>query len=158
MKPDLVSRACLFRTWLDDCENNHPGCNKYKSSDRPSRILEIDPLASPTAIRLLSVEATPFHGRYAALSHRWPATTSPSSLTKSNIKQYQDSIPMLQLPTNFVDAVEITKALGLKHLWIDSLCIMQDSGVDWETESSKIDIVYLNAAVTIAACVSSDAD
>ncbi|KAF2820894.1 HET-domain-containing protein, partial [Ophiobolus disseminans] len=138
--------------WLENCENNHPKCNKYKSSDRPSRILKIDLIASPTAVRLLSVEATPFHGRYAALSHRWPATTSPSLLTKSNIKQYQESLPILQLPKNFVDAVEITKALGLQHLWIDSLCIMQDSTVDWETESAKMDRVYLNAAVTIAAC------
>jgi hypothetical protein len=153
-----VSRARLFRKWLEDCENNHPGCNKYKSSDRPSRILEIDPLASPTAVRLLSVAATPFHGRYAALSHRWPATISPSSLKKSNIDQYQDSISILQLPNNFVDAIEITKALGLKYLWIDSLCIIQDSSVDWQTESAKMDIVYLNAAVTIAACISGDAD
>jgi hypothetical protein len=158
MKPDLVSRARLFRTWLEDCENNHPNCNKYKTSERPSRILEIDPLASPTAIRLLSVEATPFHDRYAALSHRWPATTSPYSLKKSKIKQYQISIPILQLPNNFVDAIEITKALGLKHLWIDSLCIIQDSTADWETESAKMDIVYLNAAVTIAASVPNDAN
>jgi hypothetical protein len=153
-----VSRACLFRTWLEDCESNHSRCNKYKSSGRPARILEVDPLASPTSVRLLSVEATPFHGRYAALSHRWPAKISPSSLTKSNIKQYQDSIPILQLPNNFVDAIEITKGLGLKYLWIDSLCIIQDSTVDWESESAKMDIVYLNAAVTIAACVSTDTD
>jgi hypothetical protein len=35
---------------------------------------------------------------------------------------------------------------------------MQDSTVDWATEYAKMDIVFLNAAVTIAACVCSDAD
>jgi hypothetical protein len=105
----------------------------------------------------LSGEATSFHGRYAALSHRWPATTSPSSLTKSNFKRYQESIPISSLPKNFVDAIAITEALGFRHLWIDSLCIVQDSTIDWESESAKMDTIYLNAAVTIAAGIPSEA-
>lgn len=157
-KPDLVSRAHLFQTWLEQCESRHHACNKHKTTGRPSRISEIDSSTSPSSVRLLCAETTLFHGRYAALSHRWPAGGVSSSLITSNFKQYQESIPISQLPKHFVDAIEITKALGLKYLWIDSLCILQDDKVDWRSESAKMDMVYLNAALTIAACVSSDVD
>ena len=52
---------------------------------------------------------------------------------------------------NLQDAVVVTRLLGLRYLWIDSLCIIQDSKSDWEEEGSKMDQVYKNAYVTLAA-------
>lgn len=60
------------------------------------------------------------------------------------------------MPSTFQDAVTITRTLGLKYLWIDSLCIIQDDDSDWETQSAKMAQIYGNAHLTIAATMSSN--
>lgn len=38
----------------------------------------------------------------------------------------------------FLEAVELALRVGIKYLWIDSLCIVQDDTADWEQESVKM--------------------
>ncbi|KAF2683898.1 HET-domain-containing protein [Lentithecium fluviatile CBS 122367] len=60
-------------------------------------------------------------------------------------------IPFHDLSKTFKDAVVATRRLGLQYLWIDSLCIIQDSEDDWRREAASMASVYNNAVVTIAA-------
>ena len=60
------------------------------------------------------------------------------------------------MPQIFRDAVFITRELGIEHLWIDSLCILQDSEDDWQRESSKMGTLYKNAFLKISAAASTD--
>jgi len=46
----------------------------------------------------------------------------------------------------------------VQYLWIDSLCIIQDDGDDWERESKLMEQVYSSAYVTIAASCASGTD
>ncbi|KAK5941658.1 hypothetical protein PMZ80_005607 [Knufia obscura] len=62
---------------------------------------------------------------------------------------------MPDLPLSFVDAIEITRKLGFKYLWIDSLCIIQDNEVDWVSEVASMGAIFANAFCTIAAASSS---
>ncbi|PMD19341.1 heterokaryon incompatibility, partial [Hyaloscypha hepaticicola] len=55
------------------------------------------------------------------------------------------------LPKTFQDAVLITRDLGVRYLWIDSLCIIQDSDEDWEQEAARMSEVYANGYVMLAA-------
>jgi hypothetical protein len=55
------------------------------------------------------------------------------------------------MPATFRDAIEITKRLGIRYLWIDSLCIIQDNAVDWERESSRMSTIYNHSYITLAA-------
>ncbi|KAF3031213.1 hypothetical protein E8E12_001177 [Didymella heteroderae] len=57
------------------------------------------------------------------------------------------------LPKTFQDAVEVTRAIEIRYLWIDSLCIIQegDGGKDWDQESIKMEDVFSQAYCTIAA-------
>ncbi|KAL2115194.1 hypothetical protein VTJ04DRAFT_10857 [Mycothermus thermophilus] len=48
-------------------------------------------------------------------------------------------------------AAELTRALGFRYLWIDSLCIVQDDPNDWAIEAAKMNHVYHNAALTMSA-------
>ncbi|KAM5360405.1 hypothetical protein ACJZ2D_013784 [Fusarium nematophilum] len=54
-------------------------------------------------------------------------------------------------PQNFVDAVRVTRRLGFRYLWIDSLCIIQGDRDDWAEESAKMESVYSNADLVIVA-------
>jgi hypothetical protein len=55
------------------------------------------------------------------------------------------------LPKTFRDAVDVTRRLGVTYLWIDSLCIIQNSKADWRKESFKMGLLYANAYLTLAA-------
>jgi hypothetical protein len=55
------------------------------------------------------------------------------------------------LARTFQDAVVITRHLGIRYLWIDTLCIMQDSKEDWAAEGCRMGKIYENSACTIAA-------
>lgn len=55
------------------------------------------------------------------------------------------------LPQNFQDAIITVRTLGLRYLWIDALCIIQDSAQDWEHEAAQMGTVYNSAYLTIAA-------
>ncbi|CAF3455489.1 unnamed protein product, partial [Fusarium graminearum] len=49
------------------------------------------------------------------------------------------------------DAIKITRHLGIRYLWIDSLCICQDDVEDWARESAAMQQVYAGAYLSIAA-------
>ena len=49
------------------------------------------------------------------------------------------------------DAVRVARGFNIRYLWIDSLCILQDSTIDWELESAKMGTYYSKCWLTIAA-------
>jgi hypothetical protein len=60
-------------------------------------------------------------------------------------------IPIRSLPKTFLDAVMVTNALSFWYLWIDSLCILQDSEEDWEEQSAQMAAIYSNSYLILAA-------
>ncbi|PVH85045.1 heterokaryon incompatibility, partial [Cadophora sp. DSE1049] len=65
---------------------------------------------------------------------------------------------LAELPKTFRDTVVVTRRLGIRYLWIDSLCIIQDSSMDWARESSKMQGVYAGAILNISADASTNSD
>jgi hypothetical protein len=66
-------------------------------------------------------------------------------------EQNEEALPITEIPKVFQNAFDITRKVGIKYLWIDSLCIVQDSRSDWEIESKKMGDIYFNAVLNIAA-------
>ncbi|KAF6788488.1 hypothetical protein CSOJ01_14984 [Colletotrichum sojae] len=56
-----------------------------------------------------------------------------------------------ELTTSIQEAVKVTRALGLKYLWVDALCIIQRTGSDWDVQCAIMDQIYRNAHITICA-------
>lgn len=52
--------------------------------------------------------------------------------------------------------MEITRRLGMRYIWIDSLCIVQDDVNDWREEGSKMASIYSRSYLTISASKSSN--
>jgi Heterokaryon incompatibility protein (HET) len=92
--------------------------------------------------------------RYMALSHSWGALEF-LKLTESELPSWiEHGISIDALPPTFRDAVSVVRRVGLRFLWIDSLCIIQDSREDWRRSAAQMKDIYSNAACVIAAVAS----
>ncbi|POS81255.1 hypothetical protein DHEL01_v200355 [Diaporthe helianthi] len=78
-------------------------------------------------------------------------------MNKRNKKQFQKGVPITCLALNFQEAISVTRQLGFRFIWIDSLCIIQGSQKDWAREAQQMNKVYRNAFVTIGAMASPNA-
>jgi hypothetical protein len=151
-----LSSACQIATeWLQECKQNHPDCAfPYKSnlSPLPARVLDLDsnpPSPTPESIFLRIGKES--KGEYAILSHCWGGTTVITTTT-ANVRTFIDhGIDYETMPRTFRDAIDVCRQLGIRYLWIDSLCIIQDDEKDWEVESAKMADYYAGAMITLAA-------
>ena len=50
----------------------------------------------------------------------------------SNFDERCAAIPLESLSKVFQEAIHFTRLFGMRYIWIDSLCIIQDSSKDWE--------------------------
>ncbi|KAM0154397.1 hypothetical protein ACHAPG_006490 [Botrytis cinerea] len=96
-------------------------------------------------------------GGYLVLSYCWGMTpkNAPWQLTTTTMPLFSTEIPLKILPQTLHDAVILTRKLGEHYIWIDSMCILQDSGEDWEFEASNMASIYGSAVMTIVAASSS---
>lgn len=94
---------------------------------------------------------------YLTLSHRWSGNTF-TTLTQENIEQWHEAIDISSLTRTFQDALFLTAELGFEYIWIDALCIIQDSdeAVDWKREAAKMGTVYQYAVCNLSAAASPD--
>lgn len=102
------------------------------------------------------MESTGLTGSYTILSHCWGGEV-PTTTTTENMEEHTRAIPTRSLPKTFQDAVLITRKVGVRYLWIDSLCIIQDSTADWQKESAVMEAIYRNGYLNISARGASNA-
>lgn len=94
---------------------------------------------------------------YMTLSYRWGA--HPKILLKSSsLESFKSENSIGQLPLTFRDAIGVVRHFGIRYLWIDSLCIIQDSVPDWKAEAPMMRYVYGNSTCNLAATASYDPD
>lgn len=135
--------------WIDWCKRgDHGFCDDGSERELPSRVIDVGSNAGPGDVRL--VETRGERARYIALSHCW-GKQQIITTTKASMTDRLAGIPFDQLSKTFQDAILVTRRLGIRFIWIDSLCIVQDDLGDWEVEASKMMSVYSNAYLTIAA-------
>jgi hypothetical protein len=141
--------------WMDECLRTHSRCgNNEGEVEMPTRVIDVGPADGSAELRLVLSGST-FRARYLTLSHRW-AGSNPLKLTQDGLSSFLVCIPFGSLPRTFQDAVLVTRSLGFRYLWIDSLCIIQDSGEDWRRECSRMANIYRHGALNIAASSATD--
>ena len=148
----------MIRWWIEDCVCNHLeycAIHKNRTSRPPTRLLCIQKSRTTFRVKLCLGSNSSLSTSYATLSHVW-GSGSPIKLLSKNLLEFKQGIPFVRLPPTFADAVQLTDALGLSYLWIDSLCIIQDDPLDWEAESTAMCDVYRGSTINIAASASLD--
>ncbi len=155
--PDLRSDTNnrLAREWLNDCQLEHENCLDDKERELPTRVIDVGNSEGTGPVRL--VHSNGQRAKYVTLSYCWGGRID-TILTKDRLESYAQSIAYADLPLTFQDAIKITRSIGIQYLWIDALCIVQDSSRDWEIESKKMGLVYQNSTVTLSALVSTSSE
>jgi hypothetical protein len=158
--------------WMKDCDETHERCwvdvnrnNQNEASKDgyflPTRLVDVgDPLTcEPPRLVVTSDLGGNKRERlgefnYMALSYCWGDPKDSSRLlrtTHSTIRTRLKSIEVEVMPQVFKDAVRVARTLGIRYVWIDSLCIIQDDPSDWQVESSRMAEIFSNAHLTVIA-------
>lgn len=135
--------------WLNECLEEHELCSSETITDiRPTRVIDVGPSdGSQQPFLHISGEEV---RTWVALSHCW-GQNQPLRTTLSSFPNPRRALPMDHLPNLFRDAVTVTRCLKYRYLWIDSLCIIQDSREDRNREILNMGNIYKYGIFTISA-------
>ncbi|KAI1428243.1 heterokaryon incompatibility protein-domain-containing protein [Xylaria sp. FL1777] len=136
--------SCVLK-WIEDCSQNH-SCGSLDEYELPTRIIDLGRDDNDVKLAVNCGHRS----RYVALSHCWGGHL-PLTTTTETLDDRKKNIPWAKIPQLYRDAITVTRSLGIRYLWIDSLCILQDSAEDWSHESSRMWSVFGNCWLTIAA-------
>ena len=162
-KPDLssCSSSCVeqIQRWLKVCDTEHDcvgnaSAGALEVTEFPARLINVGTTANPL-LQLCDTKDIVGSQPYITLSHCWGKAKFFTLIT-SNFAQLKAGIPLEKLSKTHQEAIHLTRNLGIKYLWIDSLCIIQDSEQDWASESARMMTIYSNSHCNIAATGAAD--
>jgi hypothetical protein len=137
----------LSRDWLHSCLMTHDICPKPNGKFMPTRLIAISNVGSSDYLILLECsDPEP----YAALSYCW-GNKKQVTTTSTNLQRHKSFLSFKDLPATVKDAITVVSKMGIRRLWIDCLCIIQDDDDDKAREIAKMPLIYSQATVTIAA-------
>ncbi|KAK4228747.1 heterokaryon incompatibility protein-domain-containing protein [Podospora fimiseda] len=134
----------VIKEWIKECCSKHE--NERCGSFEPHE-------GNIKGMRVIDVETryvVPFLGGedYAALSYVWGYVEG-----KPLVPPGKDGKLPEEIPKTIEDAIEVTKGLGVKWLWVDQFCIDQEDMTQKMGQIAVMDRIYSCAWVTIVAAV-----
>lgn len=153
--PEIIT---LAQTWLTRClEQDGENC-MMPTKFLPSRLVRVVAKdGSLDSAYLVLREDLSTEVPYLTLSHCW-GKLKMTSLNNSTFEEYRSRIPLSHLSKTFRESLQVTIWLGYEYIWIDSLCIQQDSESDWENEAAMMGSIYRHSMCTLAATGAEDGD
>lgn len=155
----------FYRKYMEVCDKTHTECHVKRAKRLPTRLLRVAPALSGSdtvpSIQLVSPGDEglefPVDTKFTALSYCWGRYPG-LQLKTSNYQALTKDVPFDGLPATIQDSVQVTIELGLQYLWVDALCIVQDSIKDWTHEAAKMCDVYQGCSITLAASGAEDSN
>jgi serine/threonine protein kinase len=148
--------ADLFKNakgWIEDCSHTHDACRQYAPADGtlPTRLVDTQPQGVGDSIVRVVDSATIAQGseavQYATLSYVWGK--ADITLTSDQLQHVQLGLQRQTLSEPLESGIKAAQKLGFRYVWVDSLCILQDSDEDKRSECANMASVFRNAALTI---------
>ncbi|CAG8948679.1 hypothetical protein HYFRA_00001799 [Hymenoscyphus fraxineus] len=159
--PDLTAHTGSMNSrnmaskWFRTCLEEHEICrHTIDQNYSPTRLLDIGSKNAPR-LHLYIHDGFPPAPSYATLSHCWGSVPFKQLLIET-LTSMTEGIDCDELPRTFREAIDFARHLDIQYIWIDSLCIIQNSVKDWEQESAQMEFVYRNAVCNIAATGAAD--
>lgn len=152
---DSKEQLSLVNKWIHECLSTHTHCRLFEEDSLflPTRLLDVGRPGSLGNMVYLVNSATDYTtGEYVTLSHRW-SSKPHVKLIESTHDDFAGGIQLNILQQTFQDAIQVTRRLNVRYLWIDSLCIIQEQQgqADWSHEASLMEKVYLHSYCNISA-------
>jgi hypothetical protein len=149
-----------LENWLRCCCEAHeckPVQDIGDASFLPERLLHVGTEDAPK-LHLVEGHQLPRDTTYATLSHCWgdPNLPRPYLLLQENLHAMLQTVKAADLPKTFNEAISVIRRLGVEYIWIDSLCIIQDSKTDWQRHAAIMWKVYSHSYLNISATASLD--
>ena len=137
------------KSQLQECQTSHRKCTRNIAEPvLPTRILNI---GGPGNTTIKIQDGGPqLHGHYVALSYCWGGQQRCQT-TIDTVDKHFNGMQLDDLSLSIQDAVEVSRELGFQYLWVDALCIIQDSEEDRNAEIGLMGSIYKNATLTLAA-------
>lgn len=114
------------RRWMRFCEENHPDCMQHLSEQtyHPQRLIDLLPEDLPIGCSWRLIDDTSdLTGNYATISHRWgQGALEPFKLLQETYSDMIAGLPDTRLSGTYRDAMRVVRQLGIRYIWIDSLC------------------------------------
>lgn len=145
-KLDSPASYAVALQCIRECKSKHMRCPPPARAGLPTRVIDCSDPARP---HLFITEGAPTD-YYVALSYVW-GEDQPHRTTTSRLSSYIERIDTKYIPRTIRDAIKVTHALGLRYLWVDAFCIIQDSKEDKAIEIAHIRTIFRHAYITIIA-------
>lgn len=142
----------LVKRWLALCKRAHgDACESVWWRGNGDDALP--PFVRMLDVMQMSLIQAPSDCCYVALSYVWGTAGDSYWTTKANMdsRTKPAGLDLSVLPATIVDAVHVTRALGERYLWVDALCIIQDSSDDKGNQIRAMELIYSGAFLTIVA-------
>jgi hypothetical protein len=153
-RPPLDSFSQI-RKWLHDCDKDHHSCRVSAAATWvPTRLVDVE-TNDPERVRIVDTKTEGICTSYATLSHCWGEKELLKLNTPNKERLMGEGALLEELPLNFKEAVAVTRHMGIKYIWIDSLCIIQDNG-EFKIEGQFMHKVYRHSYCNISAADSVD--
>lgn len=140
------------KQWLTECHASHVECRPptpKKGPFVPEKLLKLTCDNENVHVQLYETSQGESI-QWCALSYCWGGD-QPMKATQKTLEELKRGIPVTKLPQTLQDAVTVSRTLEIQFLWVDALCIMQDSEHDMVRELQLVPFIYRYAFVTISA-------
>lgn len=154
----------LMKSWYDLCRDKHQGpCRS--GMNQPEAFVDMVNSSFFGVIDAWNLQLTYLpcnnvgYEPYVALSYVWGEEERYRTLLNNVIRHRTPGgleTIMHKLPQAIQDAIALVPLLGLRYLWVDSLCIVQNSARSWKLNAFNMNLIYGHAALTICAADGQD--
>ncbi|KAF2258458.1 hypothetical protein CC78DRAFT_587149 [Lojkania enalia] len=139
------------QTWLDECSQSHSACRQQTDDAKtlPTRLLKVQP-SDNAGLQVKIISSADMGSEqidYAVISHMW--SSSDLILTDELLQDTAGVLPRDILSRPIANAISTASCIGYRYIWLDSLCILQDSEEEKQRECAAMASVYRNASLTI---------
>lgn len=159
-----------IKSWLRLCEKHHESrCNGELGIEDGFRevlkgsyfavidIINMQLVSLPWKENDRRIKFEPF----AALSYVWGhPSLDPYRTYRSNVKDHQRETGiedhLHELPRAIQESIDLVRRIGIRYIWIDSLCIVQDSHHSFKLNARVMHLIYGNATITVCAADGED--
>jgi Heterokaryon incompatibility protein (HET) len=160
-------KQALIRSWIDICDKEHRDkCQRDETYLEAFKDLVDQTYFGVIDVVDMQLKKLPMKDdfprepeKFVALSYVWekdgPVDGEPYKTTRSNVSVHLqhgglESV-LEQLPNVIKDTIRLIQRLGIRYLWVDRLCIVQDSKRSFRLNAATMNLIYGQAYLTICA-------